>query len=120
MSFYSDKLARVQVVINFWNIDAQMCIREDGLAYTSGARSIDDVMSYSDKLAHVQVVNNWRNTDAQMCTCEGLPTFRARRLLMMSWATARSQQLLQRGAILKFKLFPPLGRLTLVGLITSC
>ena len=47
MSFYSDKLAQVQVVINCPNIDAQMCTRDDGLAYISGAPSIDDIMSYS-------------------------------------------------------------------------
>ena len=58
MSIYSDKLANVQavincrnahvqVVINYGNIDAPMCTREDGFAYISGAPSIDDVMSYN-------------------------------------------------------------------------
>ena len=44
-NYYSDKLAHVQVVINCRNIDAQMCTHEDGLAYNTGAPSIDDVMS---------------------------------------------------------------------------
>ena len=47
MSINSDKLAHVQVVINFRNINAQLCTREDGLAYISGASSIDDVVSYN-------------------------------------------------------------------------
>ena len=47
MSIYSDKEAHVHVIINCQNIDAQMCTREDGLAYIKGTLSIDDVMSYS-------------------------------------------------------------------------
>ena len=47
MSIYSDKLTHIQVVFNCRNIDAQMCTREDGLAYISGAPSIDDAMSYN-------------------------------------------------------------------------
>ena len=45
--FLFGQLAHVQVVINCQNIDAQMCTRKDGLAYISGAPSIDDVMSYN-------------------------------------------------------------------------
>ena len=47
MSMYSDKLAHVQVVINCPYSVAQMCTREDVLAYILGAPSIDDVMSYN-------------------------------------------------------------------------
>ena len=47
MSIYSDKLAQVQVVINCQYSVAQFCTGEDGLAYISGAPSIDDVMSYN-------------------------------------------------------------------------
>ena len=42
-----DKLSHVQVVFNCQNTEAQMCTREDALAYISGAPSIDDVMSYN-------------------------------------------------------------------------
>ena len=45
MSIYSDKLAHVQVVINYLYSVAQLCTGEDMLAYISGALSIDDVMS---------------------------------------------------------------------------
>ena len=41
MSIYFDKLAHVQVVIN-WYFIAQLCTREDGLAYILGAPSIED------------------------------------------------------------------------------
>ena len=44
---YSDKLAHVQVVLISRTLDAQMCTREDELAYILGALSISDVMSYS-------------------------------------------------------------------------
>ena len=47
MSIYSDKLSRSQVVIKCLHSIAQMCTREDVLAYISGAPSIDDVMSYN-------------------------------------------------------------------------
>ena len=47
MSIYSDKLAHVQIVINSRYSVAQMCTREDGLAYIPGAPSFDDVMSYN-------------------------------------------------------------------------
>ena len=43
---YLDKLAHVQVVINCRYFVAQLCTREDGLAYISGVPPIDDVMSY--------------------------------------------------------------------------
>ena len=47
MIIYSDKLAHVQVVINCQYSVAQMCTREDMLAYILGAPSIDDFMSYN-------------------------------------------------------------------------
>ena len=47
MSIYLDKLAHIQEVINCRYSISQMCTREDGLAYISGAPSIDDVMSYN-------------------------------------------------------------------------
>ena len=47
MSIYSDKLAHAQVIINCQNSVAQLCTREDGLAYILGAPSIDDIMSYN-------------------------------------------------------------------------
>ena len=47
MSIYSDKLAHVQVVINWPYFIAQMCTREDMLAHNLGAPYIDDVMSYN-------------------------------------------------------------------------
>ena len=55
-NYYSDKLAHVQVVINCQNIDAQMCTHEDGLAYNTGAPSIDDVMSYSSLTTNLLTV----------------------------------------------------------------
>ena len=42
---YSDKLAHIQVIINCRYFMAQSCTSEGGLAYISGALSIDDVMS---------------------------------------------------------------------------
>ena len=47
MSIYWDKLAHVQVIINFPYSIAQMCTREDALAFILGAPSIDGVMSYN-------------------------------------------------------------------------
>ena len=47
MSIYWDKLACVQVVIDCSYSVAQFCPSEDGLAYISGAPSIDDFMSYN-------------------------------------------------------------------------
>ena len=47
MSIYWDKLANVQVVINCRYLVAQLCTREDGLAYILGAPSIDDVVGYN-------------------------------------------------------------------------
>ena len=47
MSIYSDKFTQVQVVINCQNSVAQMCTREDVLAYILGAPSFDVVMSYN-------------------------------------------------------------------------
>ena len=44
---YSDKLAHVQGVINCRYSVAQLCTREDGLAYILGTPSIDDVTSYN-------------------------------------------------------------------------
>ena len=46
MSIYSDKLARVQVIINCQYFVAQMCTHEDKLAHDLGAPRLDDVMSY--------------------------------------------------------------------------
>ena len=37
----------VQVIINCLNFVAQLCTREDGLAYILGTPAIDDVMSYN-------------------------------------------------------------------------
>ena len=45
MSIYSDKLAYVQFIINSRDSIAQMCTREDTLAFNLGAPYIDDVMS---------------------------------------------------------------------------
>ena len=45
MSIYSDKLAHVQVVINWPYFIVQMCTRQDMLTYNLGMRYIDDVMS---------------------------------------------------------------------------
>ena len=43
MSIYSDKLAHVQeVVVKCRYFIAQLCTREDGLAYILGAPSIED------------------------------------------------------------------------------
>ena len=47
MSIYSDKLAHIQFVINCRYSVAQLCTREDVLAYISGTPSVDDVMCYS-------------------------------------------------------------------------
>ena len=44
---YLNKLAHVQVVINCPYSVAQMCTREDALAYILGTWFIDDVMSYN-------------------------------------------------------------------------
>ena len=47
MSIYSDKLAHVQVVINYPYLVAQKCTREDTLAHNIGGPYFDDVMSYN-------------------------------------------------------------------------
>ena len=47
MSFYSDKLAHVQVVINCRDRNAPMRTSEDGLAYILGTPFIDDIMSFN-------------------------------------------------------------------------
>ena len=47
MSIYSDKLAHVQVVINYQDSIAQMCTREDTLAHNLGVLYLDDLMSYN-------------------------------------------------------------------------
>ena len=47
MRIYSDKLAHIQVVINFRYSVAQICTREDAITYNLGAPRIDDVMSYN-------------------------------------------------------------------------
>ena len=47
MSIYLDKLAHIQVIINCPYSVAQLCTREDALAYILGAPSIDDAMSYN-------------------------------------------------------------------------
>ena len=45
--YCSDKLAHIQVITNCPYSIAQMCTREDSLAYILGTPSIDDVMSYN-------------------------------------------------------------------------
>ena len=45
-SSYWDKLAHIQVVINYLYSIAQMCTREDTLAHNLGALYIDDGMRY--------------------------------------------------------------------------
>ena len=50
MSIYSDKLAHVQVIINYRYSVSHMCTREDTLAHILGAPYVDDFMIY--KLAH--------------------------------------------------------------------
>ena len=45
MSIYSDKLAHVQVVINYQYYAAQMCTREDMLAHNLGVPCFDELMS---------------------------------------------------------------------------
>ena len=54
MSIYSDKLAHVQVVINCRYSVAQLCTREDRLAYILERSSIDDVMSYLSRKVSTQ------------------------------------------------------------------
>ena len=44
---YLDKLAHIQVVINYRYSIAQMCTCEDTLAHYLGAPSLDDVMSHN-------------------------------------------------------------------------
>ena len=47
MSIYSDKIAHKEVVIICRYFVAQLCTREDGLAYILGAPSINVIMSYN-------------------------------------------------------------------------
>ena len=47
MSIYSDKLSHMKVIINCRYSIAQLCTREDTLAYILGSPFIDDVMSYN-------------------------------------------------------------------------
>ena len=47
MSIYLDKLAYVQVVVNFWYSIAEMCAREDTLAHNLGTPRVDDLMTYN-------------------------------------------------------------------------
>ena len=53
MSLYSDKLAHVQVVINYRYSVAHLCTREAALAYNLGGLHFDDVMSYN---SHTTVI----------------------------------------------------------------
>ena len=54
MNIYSDKLAHIQVVINFRYSGAQMCTREDTLAHYLGAPFIDDVMRHNRLITLLQ------------------------------------------------------------------
>ena len=47
MSIYWDKLAHVQVVINYPHSVAHLCTSEATLAHNLGALLFDDVMSYN-------------------------------------------------------------------------
>ena len=47
MSFYSDKLAHIQVVINYQYSVAEMCTHEDTLTHKLGMPYVDDAMSYN-------------------------------------------------------------------------
>ena len=47
-----DKLAQVQVIINYQYPVAQMCTRLDTLAHNLGGRYIDNVMSYNSFTTH--------------------------------------------------------------------
>ena len=53
MNIYSDKLAHIQVVVNFRYSGAQMCTREDTLAHYLGAPFIDDVMRHNSGLSRL-------------------------------------------------------------------
>ena len=57
ISIYSDKLAHIQVVINYRYSVAQLYTREDGLAYILGAPFIDDFVSY-DLLTTIVIACN--------------------------------------------------------------
>ena len=48
MCIYSDKLAHLQVIINYRYSVAQMCTREDMLIHYLGAPYLDDVMSHNE------------------------------------------------------------------------
>ena len=47
MSIYSNKLAHVQVIINYQYSVSHMCTREDTLAHILGAPFVDDFMIYN-------------------------------------------------------------------------
>ena len=55
MSIYSEKLAHVQVAINYRYFMVQSCTSESGLAYISGAASIDDIMSYNSLTTYITI-----------------------------------------------------------------
>ena len=48
MGIYWDKLVHVQAIINCWYSVAQMCTREDMLAWYLGGPSLDDIMSHNE------------------------------------------------------------------------
>ena len=54
---YLDKLAQIQVIINYPYSVAQMCTHEDALAYILGVSFIDDVMSWN--CFKYQSFNRW-------------------------------------------------------------
>ena len=47
VSYYSDKLTHVQVIINCPYSIAQMCTRKETLAHSLGEPCLDDIMSYN-------------------------------------------------------------------------
>ena len=47
----------VQVVINCWYSDAQICTREDTLAHYLGMANIDNVMRYDTQITTVNIWN---------------------------------------------------------------
>ena len=53
MSIYSDKLAYIQVIINYQYSVAQMCTHEDTLAHILGTPYIDDVMKHNELTTNV-------------------------------------------------------------------
>ena len=71
MSVYSDKLAHIQVVINYQYSVAQMCTPEDTLAHYLGAPSIDDVVRHNKLITLVKTCFKVRRTSF-LTTSNGL------------------------------------------------